>query len=155
MNGAATMVKGENATALHTTNVSVSFVGEAIKRLVPRVGEALLTMDALADVGLTDAQGVAILAQLVEKADVTASLAEEMAKLWLNPRRNEDKARNLYNLYNAVTDYLTHEVAAERAEYANAVSFKVLVRLNAAAHKRDVLDSLLAPVPNGNLSLEA
>lgn len=151
-NGAATLVKGENATALHTPNVSVAFVGNAIKRLIPRVGEALLTMDSLAGVDLTEAQGVAILAQLVDRADLTDSLAEEIVKYWLNPRREEDKARNLYNLYNAITEYLTHEVAPTRAEYASAVSYKVLVRLNGAAHKLDMLNALLAPVPGDNIT---
>jgi hypothetical protein len=65
---------------------------------------------------------------------------------WNNPKREEDKARNLFNLYNATTAHLTSDVAQSRWEYAQKVDRGVLGRLSQAARDPVLLDTLLLPI---------
>ena len=57
-------------------------------------------------------------------------------KVWLKPPFPEDKNRNLYNLYNAVTYHLTHKVEPTRFEYADKVNSNVLNRFVKAANSK-------------------
>ena len=55
---------------------------------------------------------------------------------------------NLYNLNNAVTQHLTHEVADTRFEYANRVTTNVLKRFDLAARNSTRLNKLWTPQKN-------
>jgi hypothetical protein len=57
-------------------------------------------------------------------------MAEQIAGVWNAPRYTEDSDRTVYNLYNAATQHLTHEVSNKRfdlAERATAGILKTLV----------------------------
>jgi len=76
-------------------------------------------------------------------------------KVWENPTREEDEARNLWTLYNAATQHLTHEVSGERFEYANTVSTNVLKRLRGAAESSDKLNRLVVAIPTKTVIAES
>ena len=147
LNGASTLEKEFAVTRKHSTNISVDFLGKAIDHAIDNGASALRVYDTMAQAAITDEQGVNILNQLVMADALSGSLRDDISTLWLNPRRVEDKARNLYNLYNAVTEHLTHQVAASRFEYADRVSNNILVRLVNAARHPDRLAKLVIPVP--------
>jgi hypothetical protein len=147
LNGASTLEKEFNVTRKHSTNVTVDFIGAAIDKALENGQNALYIYDQMANVAIDDDQGVNILNQLVATDVLSGTLRESIKTLWLAPRRAEDKARNLYNLYNAVTEHLTHQVSRERFEYADKVSNNVLLRLVNAARRPDRLAKLILPVP--------
>ena len=75
-------------------------------------------------------------------------VSQEQGQIWNNPSHEEDKGRNLYNLNNAVTQHLTHDVADTRFEYANRVSSNVLKRFGSAVRNKGALEKLWTPAKN-------
>jgi hypothetical protein len=147
LNGASTMEKEFAATQKHSSKVSVEFLGAAIDKALTHGKSALAVYDQMAQKAITDEQGQLILKNLVAQKVLSGSLSQSMETLWLAPRRDEDKARNVYNLYNAVTEHLTHQVSTDRFEYAEKVSSQVLLRLVNAARNQAQLEKLLTPIP--------
>jgi hypothetical protein len=86
---------------------------------------------------------------------LTAKIAEEVKIFWLNPKRKEDEGRNLYNLYNAITDYLTHVVEAERYEYATRTNTDCLLALSNLAKNRQRFKEWVKPLPVPEVKVEA
>lgn len=147
LNGASTLTKAFGDTKKHSLKVSLDFLDGAIDRAVAAGNDTMITYDRLADKAITDEQGKLILGNLVQRKVLSEKLKEDMETLWLNPRRNEDKPRNLWNLYNAVTEHLTHKVKNERWEYAEKTSVNTLFALDNAARKPDYMGLLLKPLP--------
>ena len=146
LNGNSTLEKEFGDTRKHSSKVNVEFLGDAIDRAFLSGKRVMETYDRLADKAITNQQGTRILGNLVGRGLLSGSLRENMETLWLAPSRKEDEARNLWNLYNAVTEHLTHGVKSDRFEYANKTSRNVLMILDNAASKPDTFDKLIAPV---------
>ena len=146
LNGANTLEKEFGVTAKHAGKVSVEFVGRAVDRALEQGQHALKVYDMLAEIAISDEQGQNVLKQLEAAKFLSGSLRQSMETLWLAPRRDEDKARNLYNLYNAVTEHLTHQVSSERFEYAQKVGNNVLIKLFNAARNPAQLGKLITPI---------
>jgi hypothetical protein len=147
LNGASTLEKEFSVTRKHSARVTVDFLGAAIDRALENGHSALRVYDTMAQVAISDEQGANILNQLVLADALSGSMRDDITPLWLNPRRDEDKARNLYNLYNAVTEHLTHKVSSQRFEYAEKTSSGILLRLVNAARHPDRLARLVLPAP--------
>lgn len=146
-NGAATLEKEFGVTRKHSTKITVDFIAGAIDNAMQKSESALSIYDSLAKVAISDEQGINILRQLEELKALSGVVRQPIETLWLAPRRAEDKARTLYNLYNAVTEHLTHQVENERYEYANGVNSDILFRFANAARKPENLAKLIIPVP--------
>ena len=57
---------------------------------------------------------------------ISGKVREGIEAVWRNPAYELDTDRNLYNLYNATTQFLTRNVAEERYEYSERVSRDLL-----------------------------
>ena len=86
----------------------------------------------LAQVDLTQEQGLHILQNLASTKVFSEKVRENVARIWNEPTHEEDSDRNLYNLNNAVTQYFTHE--QNSIEYAQRSSKKVLELFEKTAH---------------------
>lgn len=147
LNGAATLEKEFGVNRKHSNAISVDFIAKAIDLALAKGQEAMAVFDRMALAAITDEQGQNALKQLELAGALSGTLRQSIETLWLAPRRQEDKARNLYNLYNAVTEHLTHQVKPTRYEYAGKVSNQVLLRLVNASRNPAALGKLILPVP--------
>lgn len=145
-NGMTTLEREVGMTKKHSTNISTKFVAEALEKAIKAWDNSTAVFDRLADVAISQSQGANILAQLEESAVLSGKLRENIAAIWSAPRYREDNARNLFNLYNAVTQHLTHDVAATRFELANRVSDNVLGVFDRASRDTNRLAKLVQPV---------
>lgn len=133
LNGMTTLENEVAMTRKHSSSVNVGFIAEALEKAILAWNNATALFDRLADVRISQEQGLAILNNLEHTKAMSAKIRDAVTLIWNNPTHKEDAERNLFNLYNAVTQHLTHEVATERFELSNRVSANVLKALNNAS----------------------
>jgi len=149
-NGMTTLEKEQSMTKTHSTGNSLDFLGDALTRAIASWDKAMLTYSRLENVGLSQDQGLNVLHNLSKTGAVSERMAGEISKIWNNPTHREDNSRNLYSLYNAVTQHLTHEVEDTRFELAERVSQKTLRAFDAASKNEGKKDKLLL-LPKGDI----
>jgi len=149
-NGMTTLEKEQSMTKKHSTGNSLDFLGDALTRAIASWDKAMLTYSRLENVGLSQDQGLNVLHNLSKTGAVSERMAGEISKIWNNPTHREDNSRNLYSLYNAVTQHLTHEVEDTRFELAERVSQKTLRAFDAASKNEGKKDKLLL-LPKGDI----
>ena len=98
-------------------------------------------------------QGLNILGNLAKKKVFSEKTREGVATIWNSPTHEEDKGRNLYNLYNATTQFLTENVAESRFEMSDNTGRKVLQTLSLAASNPNRLDKLVKALPVDGVSV--
>lgn len=145
-NGMVTVEREFGMTQKHGSRVSVVFVQEALRKALGAWEKSLNVFDRLAAVSITQAQGVNILNRFADNNTLSGKLLEGVAAIWATPTHREDNGRNLYNLYNALTQHLTHNVAGERFELAERVSRNVLSVLDRASRDNSRLLKIAAPI---------
>ena len=149
-NGMTTTEKEVEMVKKHSTNINIGDIitEDALDSALSKLKDSLSTYGRLAQTELTQEQGLVILQNLSNAKVFSEKVREAIGKIWNEPTHEEDKERNLYNLNNAVTQHLTHEVADERFEYANRVTANVLKRFDLAARTSTRLNKLWTPQKN-------
>jgi hypothetical protein len=149
-NGMTTMEKEVEMVKKHSRQVNIGDIisDDALDRALAKLGDSVNVFGRLAQVTLEQEQGLTILQNLANGKVISEKVRQSIAHIWNNPTHDEDKGRNLYNLNNAVTQHLTHDVADERFEYANRVTGSVLKRFDMAARNKKRLEKLWTPVKN-------
>jgi len=146
LNGMTTMEREVGMTKKHSSGISVQFVSDALEKAIVSWNSATAVFDRLSDIKVTQIQGANILANLEKQSVISGKLREGIGGIWASPTHREDAGRNLFNLYNAVTQHLTHDVAGDRFELANRVSSNVLAAFDRASQKSDRFARLVTPV---------
>lgn len=142
-NGMVSLEKEQSMTKKHSTGNNLDFLGDALTNAIKSWDKAMLTYSRLENIELTQDQGLNALHNLSKSGSVSERMAGEISKIWNNPTHRQDNARNLYSLYNAITQHLTHEVEDTRFELAERVSQKTLRAFDAAAKNGGKKDKLL------------
>ena len=152
-NGMTTTEKEVEMVKKHSTNINIGDIitEDALDSALSKLKDSLSTYGRLAQTELTQEQGLVILQNLSNAKLFSEKVREAIGKIWNEPTHEEDKERNLYNLNNAVTQHLTHEVADERFEYANRVTANVLKRFDLAARNSTRLNKLWTPQKNAEI----
>ena len=149
-NGMTSLEKEQSMTKKHSSGNDLDFLGEALSRAIGSWDKALLTYNNLETIEIEQQQGLNALHNLAKGGAISDRMAGAVSKIWNNPTYTEDEGRNLYNLYNAVTEHLTREVEGTRYELAERVNQKVLKRLDQAARSGAKKDKLLL-LPKGDV----
>lgn len=146
-NGMTTMEKEVEMVKKHSSQIRIGDIisDNALDSALSKLSDSVNVYGRLAGVALEQEQGLNILQNLANAKVISEKVRESIALIWNNPTHEEDKTRNLYNLNNAVTQHLTHEVADERFEYANRVTANVLKRFDMAARNKNRLEKLWTP----------
>ncbi len=152
-NGMTTMEKEVEMVKKHSTNINIGDIisDDALDRALAKLASSVGVYGRLAEVELEQEQGLTILQNLTNDKVISEKVRESIAGIWNNPTHDEDKGRNLYNLNNAVTQHMTHEVADERFEYANRVTGNVLKRFDMASRNPNRLKKLWTPRENSEM----
>jgi len=144
-NGMTTMEKELSIARKHSSKLSLDFIVEAVNRAVTKFDDMMKSgniFDQMASYDVSQEQGLYILQNLVKNKTISEVTREGISQVWNNPRK-EDEGRNIYNLLNASTDYLTHEVSDNRFELSNRVTQNVTKRLANAVRKPVLMNKLL------------
>ncbi len=149
-NGMTSLEKEQSMTKKHSSGNDLDFLGEALEKAIGSWDKALLTYNNLENIEIEQQQGLNALHNLAKGGAISDRMAGAVSKIWNNPTYTEDEGRNLYNLYNAVTEHLTREVEGTRYELAERVNQKVLKRLDQAARSGAKKDKLLL-LPKGDV----
>lgn len=152
-NGMNTLEADVSMTKKHGKNVDLGDILSplALDSALDKFKNSLSVYGELAKTEVSQEQGLVILQNLANVKVFSEKVRESIAQIWNNPSHDEDKARNLYNLNNAVTQHLTHDVAGERFEYANRVTTNVLKRFDMASRNPNRLKKLWTPQENSQV----
>jgi len=138
-NGMTSLSKEFSMTKRHTLAVNLDFVGDALARATDSVESQAQVFNKLAQRALTNEQGLNLLTKLEEKEIISGKVREGIEAVWRNPAYEEDTDRNLYNLYNAATQFLTRNVSQERYEYSERVNRDLLKVFSGKTRDEDLL----------------
>jgi len=147
LNGQMTLVADTSVTKKHSHKLTLDFITDAIHSCTLKFEESVKDFGTLAQHEITQEQGGLILDNLAIKKVLAESMKDSIQMIWEAPSFEADKGRNLYNLYNATTQHLTHDVEGGRFEYARRVSSAVLKNLTKARDKADHFAKLTQRVP--------
>ncbi len=146
-NGMNTLESEVAMTKKHSKGVNLEEVlsPKALDTALSKFKNSLDVYSQMARLEVSQEQGLIILQNLANGKVFSEKVRESIAQIWNTPSYEEDKGRNLYNLNNAVTQHLTHDVSGERFEYANRVTQNVLKRFKRAVSSKKVLEGLWTP----------
>jgi hypothetical protein len=153
LNGMTSTENMASITARHTNKINVGTIKDGIEMAIERWETSIDKMTEFTQREVTQEQGIVILNNLSQKKVLSESLKDSIEFIWngqvegLGRGGEADKARNLWNLYNATTEHLTHQVAPKRFEYSRSVENKVLSTFTRSLKDNKVWDALLKPVP--------
>jgi hypothetical protein len=147
LNGQMTLVADTSVTRKHSRKLTLDFITDAIHSCTLKFEESIKDFGTLAERTITQEEGGLILDNLAIKKVLAESMRDSIQMVWDNPTHKEDEGRNLYNLYNATTQHLTHDVEGGRFEYARRVSSQVLKNLTKARDKAEHFAKLTQRVP--------
>lgn len=115
-----------NISKKHTQGISTDFFAEAVNKSVQHFSEAVPVFNRMANTGITQKGGNNALMNMAKAKTISERMAENIASIWNAPRYNEDSDRTVYNLYNAATQYLTHEVSSKRFDLSERATSGIL-----------------------------
>ena len=143
-NGMTAVDQAFNLFQKHSSKLTLGFVSEALDKAMDAFA-ALSKEDnvfaKMVDVALTQEEGLAVISNL----GLSSPLRSGIAQIWNEQQSNashrwqQDSDRNLYNLFNAATEHLTHSVETSRFEYAGDQTESVTKKINRLVHNPEEL----------------
>jgi hypothetical protein len=141
-NGLAVPVNAIGMTKKHMGELDADFVAKGFDNAVKVFHDSVPALAKMADTRISQNDGKVIYENLVKRKVLSERMSEGIIRVWDSPTHAEDRERNLWNLYNAATEHLTHSVEGKRFELAERTNMAVLSALSAAV-KNDSVASLL------------
>lgn len=125
----------------HSPKINLQFVQEVTAKAVNDFDRALAVFDNLAQVSISDEQGINIL----KRISISEAVREKIKAIWITPSFAETKPRSLYTLYDAATEYL-RDVETTRFEHATKLN-RIVLRAIVKGLDPVVLTELVKPLP--------
>lgn len=125
----------------HNSKINLEFVQQVTSKAVSDFDRALAVFDNLSQVAISDEQGINILKHI----SVSEAVREKIKAIWVTPSFAESKARSLYTLYDAATEYL-RDLEPTRFEHAAKLN-RIVLRSIVKGLDPDVLAELIKPIP--------
>jgi hypothetical protein len=149
-NGMNSIVTDTSVTKKHSSKLNLAFIGDSIADCREKFASSVKMFQGLRAHAITKEQGGLILDNLAIKKVLADSMRDSIRMIWdnedyLNQDKLSQRSDNLYNLYNATTQHLTHQV--DGFEYANRISKSMLKNLVKAQTNAKRFSELTAKVP--------
>jgi hypothetical protein len=134
----------------HTPQINLGFVSEVVGKSVAQFDKALELYEALGGVAINDGQGVIMLQHM----GLSGAARDKITNLWLAPNYESSKQRNLYGLYEAITEYL-RDVELTRFEQASKLNRICLKTLVSALSPEKFRELILPPIDANVIEVSA
>lgn len=132
-NGLKTLQDEFSLTQKHSDKLDVSRLVDVVAGAVEGFKDSTKLFSRLADRSIKHEQGHAILDNLTKAKVIADRNVDKVKIIWNDPSYREDKNRNLWALYNAVTQFTSHQVEPTSYELAQRINRGTLVALNKAS----------------------
>jgi Domain of unknown function (DUF932) len=131
-NGMKTLGDEYSITQKHSDNLDMAKLVDVIKGSIQGFNKGTEVFARLAERSIGNDEGNVILDNLTKRKVIAERNVDKIKILWNGPKRPEDKARNLWNLYNAITEFTTHQIEPTSYELAARINKGSLHALNRA-----------------------
>jgi hypothetical protein len=150
LNGMTSFKQDLSMSVRHTTNVSPAFVNQVLQQAMSEWAELNNVWSNMARVPLTQHEGYAIIDNLTKRGIYAERFAKSVADVWAAPSYREDEGRNIWNLYNAHTQVLTHNYGIAKYEMTQRSGHNILTSLRGASVNENEFISLVTPAGKDN-----
>lgn len=145
LNGMTSFRQDLSMSVRHTTNVSPAFVTRVLQQAMDEWSELNQVWANMSRVSLSQQQGYTIIENLTKRGIYAERFAKAVTDVWANPTYREDEARNIWNLYNAHTQVLTHNYGVQKYEMTQRSGHNIVSSLRGAALNETEFLSLVTP----------
>jgi hypothetical protein len=132
-NGLKTLQDEFSLTQKHSDKLDVSRLVDVVAGAVEGFKESTTVFSRLAERSIKQEQGHIILDKLTKAKVIADRNVDKIKIIWNDPTHREDKNRSLWSLYNAVTQFTSHQVEPTSYELAQRINRGTLVTLNKAS----------------------
>lgn len=148
-NGLTIPHKAINLSHKHTGTLNAELMSQGLDRAIAEFQNSAPVFERMSKMVVIQPFGEQVIDNLVKRGvgGLTARQAEGIKAIWANPTHHEDRERNLWNLHNAVTQHLTHNVEngeRPRFELAERISTAITAEFTRAARAEDISQLLVA-----------
>lgn len=150
LNGMTSFKQDLSMSVRHTTNVSPAFVNQVLQQAMAEWAELNNVWANMARVSLTQQQGYTIIENLTKRGIYAERFAKAVTDVWARPSYREDEGRNIWNLYNAHTQVLTHNYGIAKYEMTQRSGHNIVTSLRGASVNENEFLSLVTPAGKDN-----
>jgi hypothetical protein len=115
-----------SANRKHKGDIDLEFLSDGVAQAVQQFEKSLVLFGSLAERVIKQREGEIILQSLVHRKVMSERFYKEVSQVWQRPSFAEDAGRNMYNLYNAITERITRH-------YDDRGQIEVSNRINSGA----------------------
>jgi len=146
-NGMTMPHKTINLSQKHTSSLNLDLMGNGLDNAISQFHSSTPLFEKMADTRIDQKFGDLILDTMVKRkvGGLSDRQVDGIKRIWASPSHREDSDRNLFNLYNAVTQHLSHEVEAgekPRFELSERINAGVMAEF-ARAVRSNTIETLV------------
>ena len=110
LNGMTSTVNKCRTSGRHTTNLDLQYITDSINAAKAQFAQSIDNYQVMHGWKITQTDGSNLIKSLVKSKTLGVKRGLAIEDIWKNPTYQKDKDRNVYNLYNAITQNLTPEM---------------------------------------------
>jgi hypothetical protein len=146
-NGLVIPAAAVNLTRKHTSSLDLSFADRSLDHALDEFKRSGDLFANFARTRISQVEGHQILNGLVINKSMSERMADHVREIWEKPTYREDRDRNVWSLYNSVTEHLTHTVKGKRFELSDRVNQNVVSVLNKSIQRGTLSDLMVKSLP--------
>ena len=147
-NGLTTLQNEISASRKHKGDIDLEFLSLGVGQAVQQFEKSLVLFGNLADRSIKQREGEVILQSLVHRKVMSERFYNEVSQVWQRPTFSEDAGRNMYNLYNAITERISrHYDDRGQVEVSNRINNGALESISRLAFNEELFAHTIKNTP--------